>query len=83
MSSGSLHQYSGGTVAKLTWLQVTFTRLSPKPWLAVLPVVELWDEGEVTGDLPVVGYLELLLLQLTELYILKVKLQRGEKQKSC
>lgn len=83
MRSGSLYQYSGETVAKLTWLQVTFTRLSPKPWLTVLSIVELWDEGEVTGDLPVVGYLELLLLQLTELYILKVKLQRGEKQKSC
>lgn len=67
------------TVVKLTWLQVTFTRLGPKPWLTVVDVVELWDEGEVTGDLPVIGDLELLLLQLTELDILKLKLQSKEK----
>ena len=67
------------TVVKLTWLQVTFTRLSPKPRLTVVAIVELWDEGEVTGDLPVIGDLELLLLQLTELHILKLKLQSKEK----
>lgn len=63
------------TAAKLTWLQVTSTRLSPKPGLTVLLVTELWDEGEVTGNLSIVGYLELLLLQLPELHVLKVKLQ--------
>lgn len=67
------------TVVKLTWLQVTFTRLSPKPWLTVVAIIELWDEGEVTGDLPIIGDLELLLLQLTELHILKLKLQSKEK----
>lgn len=66
-------------MVKLTWLQVTFTRLSPEPRLTVVGVVELWDEGEVTGDLPVIGDLELLLLQLTELHILKLKLQSKEK----
>lgn len=63
----------------LTWLQVTFTRLGPKPWLAVVAVIELWDEGEVTGDLPVIGNLELLFLQLTELHVLKLELQSKEK----
>lgn len=57
-----------------TWLQVTFTRLSPKPWLAVVVVIELWDEGEVTGDLPIIGNLELLFLKLTELHVLKLEL---------
>lgn len=63
----------------LTWLQVTFTRLSSKPWLAVVGVIELWDEGEVTGDLPIIGDLELLFLQLTELHVLKLELQSTEK----
>lgn len=70
----NLHQRAT-TAAKLTWLQVTSTRLSPKPGLTVLLVTELWDEGEVTGNLSIVGYLELLLLQLPELHVLKVKLQ--------
>lgn len=63
----------------LTWLQVTFTRLGPKPWLAVVVVIELWDEGEVTGDLPIIGNLELLFLQLTELHVLKLELQSKKK----
>lgn len=63
----------------LTWLQVTFTRLSSEPWLAVVGVIELWDEGEVTGDLPIIGDLELLFLQLTELHVLKLELQSTEK----
>lgn len=33
----------------------------------------------MTGNLSIVGYLELLLLQLPELHILKVKLQREQK----
>lgn len=66
----------------LTWLQVTFTRFSPKPWLAVVAVIELWDEGEVTGDLPIIGNLKLLFLQLTELHILKLELQSKEKSRS-
>lgn len=58
----------------LTWFQVAFTRLGPKPWLAVVSVIELCDEGEATGDLPIIGNLELLLLQLTELHVLKIEL---------
>lgn len=45
----------------------------------VVVVIQLGDEGEVAGDLPVVGDLELLLLQLTELHVLKFKLQSKEK----
>lgn len=67
-----------GMALRLTWLQVTFTGLSPKPRLAVVGVVELRDEGEVTGDLPIIGDLELLLLQLTELHILKLELWSKE-----
>lgn len=44
-----------------------------------MAVIELWDEGEVTGDLPVIGNLELLFLQLTELHVLKLELQSKEK----
>lgn len=71
--------HTGETMVKLTWFQVTFTRLGPKPGLTVVGIVELWDEGEVTSDLPIIGDLELLLLQLTELHILKLKLQSKEK----
>lgn len=71
--------HTAETVLELTWLQVTFTRLGPKPRLTVVAVVELWDEGEVTGDLTIIGDLELLLLQLTELHILKLKLQSKKK----
>lgn len=74
----STPEHTVETVVKLTWLQVTFARLGPKPWLTVVAIVELWDEGEVTGDLPIIGDLELLLLQLTELHILKLKLQSKE-----
>lgn len=63
----------------LTWLQVTLTGLGSQPRLTVVVVVQLGDEGEVAGDLPVVGDLELLLLQLTELHVLKLKLQSKKK----
>lgn len=63
---------------RLTWLQVALAGLGSKPRFAVLVIVELGDEGEVAGDLPVVGDLELLLLQLPKLHILKGKLQNKE-----
>lgn len=68
-----------GDTMNLTWLQVTLTGLGSQPWLTVVVVIQLGDEGEVAGDLPVVGDLELLLLQLTELHVLKFKLQSKEK----
>lgn len=75
-----LWRWDGGVYSStLTWLQVTFTRLSSKPWLAVVSVIELWDKGEVTSDLPIIGNLELLFLQLTELHVLKLELQCKEK----
>lgn len=60
----------------LTGLQDAVAGLSTEPGLAVLRVVGLGDEGEVTGDLPVVGDHKALPLELPELDILKFKLTR-------
>ena len=68
---GSQH---GLRIHGLTGLQEAFAGLSPEPGLAVLGVVELGDEEEVTGDLAVVGDHKALSLQLPELDVLKGEL---------
>ena len=60
----------------LTGLQEAVAGLGPQPGLAVLRVVEFGDEGEVTGDLAVVGDHEALPLQLPELHVRKLELMR-------
>lgn len=61
---------------RLTGLQEAVAGLGAEPGLAVLRVVGLGDEGEVTGDLPVVGDHEALPLEPPELHVLKFKLTR-------